>query len=191
MVVTNAITVEKGERSETLGYGRTVIEAERDAQELLTRAWRKSGPSGPLLPVDPFEIALDLGLRVFTGRGMSPDISGTLTKAAGYEDPKIVLNALDSRNRQRFTCAHELGHYTLQVKNGGPGPWELEDGRDLLDESRLDPDEAYANHFAAELLMPREVVLEKIPGSNAAALALDFGVAGDAIRFRLDNLGPK
>ena len=31
----------------------------------------KSGPSGPFLPIDPFEIALDLGLRVFTGRGMS------------------------------------------------------------------------------------------------------------------------
>jgi Zn-dependent peptidase ImmA (M78 family) len=183
--------VEKCERSETLGYGRTVVDAERDAQELLTRAWKKSGPSGPFLPVDPFEIALDLGLQVFTGRGMSPDISGTLTKATGYEDPKIVLNALDSRNRQRFTCAHALGHYTLQVRNGGSAPWEVEDGRDLFDEQCPDPDEAYANHFAAELLMPREIVLERASVSNAAALALDFGVAGDAIRFRLDNLGPK
>ncbi len=157
--MTSPISVEGSKRSETLGYGRTVVEAERDAQELLTRAWKKSGPSGPFLPVDPFEIALDLGLQVFTGRGMYPDISGTLTKAAGYEDPKIVLNALDSRNRQRFTCAHELGHYTLRVKNGGLAPWELEDGRDLFDEQCLDPDEAYANHFAAELLMPRQTAI--------------------------------
>lgn len=189
--MTNAVTVEKGERSGTPGYGRTVVEAERDAQEMLRRAWKKSGPGGPFLPVDPFEIALDLGIQVFTGRGMPPDISGTLTKVAGYEDPKIVLNALDSRNRQRFTCAHELGHYTLRVKNGGLAGWGHEDGRALFDERRLDPDEAYANLFAAELLMPREIVLERIHGSNAAALALDFGVAGDAIRFRLDNLGPK
>ena len=61
-----------------------------------------------------------------------------------------------------------------RVKNGGPGPWEFEDGRDLFDEPRLDPDEAYANQFAAELLMPgrssRNSPIER------AALALDFGV---------------
>jgi Zn-dependent peptidase ImmA (M78 family) len=181
-------TVEKDRISEADGYGRSMVEAERDAQDLLAKAWREEGPSGFYLPVDPFEIAMDLGIQVFTGRGLSLEISGMLKKEAGYADPEILLNAADSRNRQRFICAHELGHYTRQVRRGEEGVWDFVDGRDLLSPEELDSEEVYANHFAAELLMPRHIVLDRIDDSNVAALALDFGVSGDVMGFRLDHL---
>lgn len=112
-----------------------------------------------------------------------------LKKGAGYEDPEILLNALDSRNRQRFTCAHELGHYTQRLKRHEDDAWEYVDQRDRLLTGGPDSDEAYANRFAAELLMPRDLVLERVDSTNPAAFAVDFGVSGDAMRFRLHHLG--
>jgi len=124
-----------------------MLEAEGDAQAPLAKAWTKESPSGFYLPVDPFEIAMNLGIQVFTGRGLSLEISGMLKKEAGF---------------RRWT--------------------------DLLSPEEQDAEEVYANHFAAELLMPRHIVLDRIGDSNVAALALDFGVSGDAMRFRLEHL---
>lgn len=188
MAITGVETVEKGRLSEGVGYRRMAVEAERDAQQLLQKAWWKDAMSQLRLPVDPFAIARELGVQVYVDRSLPPEVSGMLRKQAGYSDPEILLNAADSRNRQRFTCAHELGHYTQRVKNGQDESWEYVDRRDPLSAQGLDPDEVYANQFAAELLMPRDVVRERAAGSNAAALAVDFGVSGDAMRFRLDNL---
>jgi Zn-dependent peptidase ImmA (M78 family) len=187
----NAIAVESVEKDripEPAGYGRSMVEAERDAEEMLATAWRKKGPSGLFLPVDPFEIATKLGISVLTGGDFPRDISGGLRKAPGYRDPEILISPHDSRNRQRFTCAHELGHYTDRVKSGDDGPWEYADGRDLLHVGGHDPHESYANRFAAELLMPRDILLDRLGGANAAALAFDFGVTADVMRFRLDIL---
>lgn len=189
MGVTGLESVEIAGHSELVGYGRWTVEAERDARELLERAWLKVGPGRIVLPVDPFDIARQLGVQVFTDSGLPPEVSGVLQKQPGYEDPEILLNATDSRNRQRFTCAHELGHYTQGVKSAKDDAWEYIDGRDPLSSEGADADEVYANRFAAELLMPRVVVEELADVSrNAAVLALDFGVSGDVMRFRLDDL---
>lgn len=165
------------------------VEAERDARELLERAWLKDDPPRLRLPVDPIAIARQLGIEVYTDYELPPEVSGMLRKRAGYEDPEILLNARDSRNRQRFTCAHELGHYTQRVKSGEDEAWEYVDRRDPLSAQGQAPEEVYANQFAAELLMPRDAVDSRAADSNAAVLALDFGVSGDAMRFRLENLG--
>ena len=172
----------------SLGYGQLRVDAERDARELLERAWLKEDPPRLHLPVDPFAIARKLGIEVYTDYELSLDVSGLLRKRAGYEDPEILLNARDSRNRQRFTCAHELGHYTQRVKRGEDDAWEYIDRRDSLSSKGLAPEEVYANQFAAELLMPSGAVDSRAADSNAAVLALDFGVSGDAMRFRLENL---
>ncbi len=141
-----------------------------------------------ILPVDPFSIAFDLGIQVFSDGSLPPEVSGMLCKQPGYQDPEIRLNASDSRNRQRFTCAHELGHYTQRVRAGDDDAWEYVDRRAPLSSEGLNPEETYANEFAAELLMPEEVIGQRAQRSNAAALAVDFGVSGDAMRFRLDCL---
>jgi hypothetical protein len=188
MATTNLRSVEKDRIPEAAGYGESMIEAERDADELLATAWRKKGPSGLLLPVDPFRIATDLGIRVLTGGDFPREISGVSRKAPGYRDSEILISPHDSLNRQRFTCAHELGHYTDRIKSGSDGHWDHVDGRELLLGGDENPEEAYANRFAAELLMPRDLILGRIERTNVAALAIDFGVAADAMRFRLDTL---
>jgi Zn-dependent peptidase ImmA (M78 family) len=163
-------------------------EAERDAQQILRKVWTDGDLADIPLPVDPFLIAKKLGLRVYTDYSLDPDISGMLIKASGYDDPEILLNGQDSRNRQRFTCAHELGHYNRRSKAADDDPWEYIDKRDSLASRGDDPDEVYANQFAAELLMPREAVKAKWP-DDVPVLAIDFGVSQDAMTFRLRNLG--
>jgi Zn-dependent peptidase ImmA (M78 family) len=162
--------------------------AERDAWELLEKTWTSGDASRLLLPVDPFAIARKLGIHVFTDRSLPPEVSGMLRKRAGYDDPEILLNASDSRNRQRFTCAHEIGHYYQRVKDGVDGAWEYVDKRDALSSTGLQPEEVYANKFAAELLMPKKAVQQLVPKYAPATLAFEFGVSADAMRFRLENL---
>jgi hypothetical protein len=183
----NAISVEKDRILDPAHYGRWMVEAERDAEQLLATAWRKKGPAGLRLPVDPFEIATKLGIRVLTGGDFPRDISGVTRKAPGYKDPEILISPHDSLSRQRFTCAHELGHYVDRAKSGDSN-WDHIDGRDLLLPADESQEEEYANWFAAALLIPRDLVLDRVASTNLAALASDFGVAADAMRFRLETL---
>ncbi|HVE68784.1 MAG TPA: ImmA/IrrE family metallo-endopeptidase [Solirubrobacteraceae bacterium] len=177
--------------TDDLSFSQLMLSADRDAQQILERVWI-AGPEldDVKLPVDPFHIARELGLQVYTDRSLAADVSGMLVKRAGYDDPEILLNAGDSRNRQRFTCAHELGHYTKRTQTGDEGPWEYVDRRDTLSTQGKNADEIYANQFAAALLMPAETVRRRAQGSVVAtALAFEFGVSADAMTFRLKNLG--
>jgi Zn-dependent peptidase ImmA (M78 family) len=155
---------------------------ERDAQDLLESAW------GHRLPVDPIFIARELGIQVYNAY-LDPGVSGTLEKTAGYADPVITLNIKDSRNRRRFTCAHELGHYVMRSNSTDSGRWTYIDRRDPLSKTGRDPEEVYANRFAAALLMPADRVKQLwAEHHNQAALAAEFKVSADAISFRLENL---
>jgi Zn-dependent peptidase ImmA (M78 family) len=160
--------------------------AESDAAQLLQSAWTENDPSHIRLPVDPFAIARKLGIKVLKG-SLRGDVSGLLRKRPGY-DPEIILNEADSRNRQRFTCAHELGHYYQRSQNGADQNWEYVDKRDYLSTQGSDPNERYANRFAAALLMPKAAIDKLGSGSPTPTLALEFGVSSDAMGFRLKNL---
>jgi Zn-dependent peptidase ImmA (M78 family) len=69
---------------------------ERDAEELIETIW-----DGRPLPIDPIQIAEQLGIKVFKA-GLDAGISGMLIKEPG-KDPEIYLNGRDSTSRQRFT----------------------------------------------------------------------------------------
>jgi Zn-dependent peptidase ImmA (M78 family) len=160
-------------------------DAEREAQQLLETVWE-----GRSLPVDPIQIAKQLGIQVYTV-GLDAGVAGMFVKKPG-QDPEIYVNAKDSLNRQRFTAAHELGHYIKHIV-AGEDDWEHVDYRDALTSRGTDPDEVFANQFAASLLMPKERVksLRDEHGYGTAALAYEFGVSEDAMNFRLVNLGFK
>jgi Zn-dependent peptidase ImmA (M78 family) len=163
------------------------MDPESNARQLLETVWApgRDGADVPL-PVDPFQIAQRLGVKSYSA-ALDEGISGMLIKRAG-EDPEIYVHASDSQNRQRFTCAHELGHY---VKRSGTGDteWEYVEHRDLLTSQGSDPEEIFANRFAASLLMPREAVERLHADLGQAALAYKFGVSADAMHYRLVNLG--
>jgi IrrE N-terminal-like domain len=151
-----------------------------EAERLRASAW------GNAFPVDPVLIALRLGVDVRQAP-LSPNVSGALVKKLG-QDPAILLNAHDHANRQRFTCAHELGHFVSRAD--APDEYEYVDLRDtVFASSGVDQDEIFANQFAANLLMPkREVIRLKNEGYTSTQMALYFGVSQDAMHFRLKNL---
>lgn len=84
---------------------------------------------------------------------------------AGYMDPArntiAVARNLPPEVRQ-FTIAHELGHATLHREKGILFRDLPNSGADLENES-LDPEEKEANTFAADLLMPEELVRYVFP----------------------------
>jgi Zn-dependent peptidase ImmA (M78 family) len=138
-------------------------------------------------PVDPVYIAQGLGVQVYVAV-LDEGVSGMLVKRPRL-DPAIYLNRLDSDNRQRFTCAHELGHY-VQRASSDDDTWEYVDARGPAASKGTHPEEVYANQFAAALLMPREVVARFAKeGKPAAVMAYHFGVSVEAMNFRLRNLG--
>jgi Zn-dependent peptidase ImmA (M78 family) len=98
--------------------------------------------------------------------------------------PVIVVNSRQPSARQRFTVAHELGHYYLRHERGSfaePGGG-----------SRQERD---AERFAANLLMPAAWVRRywatygANPENRISILAAMFEVSRAALRVRLKELG--
>jgi Zn-dependent peptidase ImmA (M78 family) len=161
-------------------------QAEKDARALREEVARRD-PRAVQLPIDPIRVADALGIDVFTAR-MASGVSGTLEKQRG-SDPVIYLSRVDSQNRQRFTCAHELGHYVRRTSSGDMD-YSFVDERAQLASAGSDEEEIYANQFAAALLMPEELVRqEHRRGLGRVSLALRFGVSEEAMGYRLQNLG--
>jgi Zn-dependent peptidase ImmA (M78 family) len=155
-------------------------EAERAAAQVVEECWDGR------LPIDPVRIAKSFGLKTFNDE-LDDNVSGMLVKRKG-SDPEILLNRDDSRNRRRFTVAHELGHYVRRSEQ--PDEYEYVDYRDERSSTGTDDEERFANGFAANLLMPREAVESLVEeGTPDFLLAKRFGVSREAIQHRLDNLG--
>jgi Zn-dependent peptidase ImmA (M78 family) len=161
------------------------VDPRRDAEEVLKAYWAKEDGSIPV-PVDPIAIARKLGFKVYTAR-LESDVAGWLVMSPG-QDPEIYLNGSDSYNRQRFTCAHELGHWARNVAKGIESE-RLVDYRSSLASEGTDPKEIYANQFAAALIMPEDIVRQLADqGYGPVALADRLRVSADAASFRLKNL---
>ena len=133
---------------------------------------------GAEFPVAVASIAEDLlSLEV---EHVEMECSGMLLPAEG----RILVNADEPDTRQRFTVAHELGHWICQCLEGSAEPMMCRD-KDLstaADRAR----EREANVFAAELLMPEEAVRGV---GDAAAAAIALGVSPEAAQWRLYSFG--
>ena len=155
-----------------------------DAYATHGKYWADTG--GDLtVPVDPYRIAEAMGLRVYTAT-LGPKQSGYLdTEAAG--GPVIYVNEAHSPTRNRFTCAHELGHF-VDASNRSIPPRAFD--RDERASKGTNDDEIYANRFAAALLMPK-IAIEKLitEGLTSGELARRFNVSMGAMELRLRNLG--
>jgi hypothetical protein len=171
-------------------------EAADGAAKLLEAAdWPKG-----LFPIDPVYIARRVGAEVTNVR-LDADILGALIKPAGGR-PTILINENDSQNRQRFTCAHELGHFVRRSPSWGQQvqepayltleameatEYETVDLRSQASSQGDNPEEIYANEFAACLLMPAELV-RPVKGEVLGVLASRFAVSEEAMAYRLKNL---
>lgn len=146
-------------------------------------------------PVPVQRIAEGEGVGVFVDDELPPNISGYL--ARNENGAVIVVQEQHHPKRQRFSIAHELGHFLLH----SPRDYRVSKDthfvfRDEISGTGTVPEEIEANQFAAELLMPKAMVvkaLESYTGLsfNAAVnqLASDFDVSPHAMGIRLSVLG--
>ena len=154
------------------------------------------------LPIRVESVAKALGVDI-KYEPFDEDLSGVLVKEPART--VIGVNSSHAITRQRFTVAHELGHLVL----GHNGDLFIDktlrsqavvvrrDGKSSLG---MDADEIQANGFAAELLMPKQVIAQKVaktlekkskltPDKLVQELAATFRVSQQAMEYRLTNLG--
>jgi Zn-dependent peptidase ImmA (M78 family) len=147
----------------------------------------------PPIPVD--RIAKRQGL-LLRAEPLESSLSGFLYRAG---DRAVVgTNSLQPQVRQRFTVAHELGHFMLHEVE------ELHVDRQVhfklrskLSSQGTDDDEIEANLFAAEILMPRDMIANDVRRLGAIdviddkinALAQRYRVSVQAMTLRLRDLG--
>lgn len=121
------------------------------------------------------------------------DVSGALVKTVNMDFPVIMVDSSEPDVRKRFTVAHELGHYlynTLVLKLDGA--YEKIDYRGQSSKLGNDREEIFANGFAAALLMPKEIMLEKgssLIQTQVLELASKLDVSLEALKYRLKYLG--
>ena len=113
----------------------------------------------------------------------------------------IAVNSVDSESRKRFSIAHELGHLLMHGNHEG---LKVEKGiqPQLFNKvvyTRSDAvhnkSEREANEFAAELLMPEDLItadfkksLQDNEDSLISVLAKKYKVSEIAMQYRLNNL---
>lgn len=137
-------------------------------------------------PTDIVGAATALGLRVFALE-LPMGVSGILKHDSSYGTPSEYVIFVDSKEpavRQRFTAAHEIGHYLL---HRGSIHGKIEDNYLLRAEGMSNQQEVEANAFAAELLMPWNLINQAmdIGLTKVDDLAEHFKVSRLAMGIRL------
>lgn len=114
-----------------------------DIKNIVAKLIKKHGTN------DPFKIAKGLGIQIhFENLGST---LGYYSKH--FRIPIIHINETTTEDRQKFICAHELGHAIL----------DPDTNTSFLKAHTFfstDKKEREANTFAVELLMPDEVLYE-------------------------------
>lgn len=153
-----------------------------DASQVLSRYW-----SNKSYPVDPYIIAYENNIEI----RLNPLLKNKNIAGKIYAEDKQVIIEVDpwqTPYRQRFTIAHELGHFFLNHDiNGGLNHIDTVD--DLSDPAN--ELEIQANYFAVNLLMPKEFIeyiLYKLQISDIAEMAKKLNVSRSALTYRLEKL---
>lgn len=176
--------------------------ATRGIEVLTSDILTKAGVINP--PIDIKKVAKLSGVKVKI-RDLGEGVSGFLAIQNGKA--LIGVNPDESLVRQRFSIAHELGHFYLHSKKGDVffvskqkkhslGQREVH-YRDEKSSSGEDKKEREANGFAAALLMPRSMVIKAIEitppffSTEEAIkyLAKTFNVSPIAMSIRLTRIG--
>ena len=143
-------------------------------------------------PIDPKKLAEKLGVIV-QKVDLDSDVSGLFVTKDNVS--YIMYNKGENKFRQRFTIAHELGHYMLHKEISlFIDKTQRVLYRDSASTTGEKLKEREANAFAAALLMPKILVEEAVSevpyGKDTVDYLADkFQVSPLAMSFRLSNLG--
>lgn len=170
---------------------RKKIDPRQRAGEVL----RELGIVSP--PVEVDEIVAQAGITV-RYMPLEDDLSGMIFSNSGV--PMIVVNSLHHPNRQRFTLAHEFGHFELHMADIGSevhvDKKYLMMARDGLSAQGFDRQEIEANRFAAEILVPWDLLTSELRDRSfdvedetlVAELARTFQVSRQMMAIRIGEL---
>lgn len=177
-----------------------------NAQELLNHLKEQNNDFEINAPVDVDQIANLLNIRV------EEDFSLETRNVVGEisfdnEKPVVKINPLKNSYlpRRRFTLAHEIGHFCLHSSKSKVG---FTDSMKTMSrtESYWDSRESEANSFAAQILMPKNLIFTEgqqilddyktRTGKNKIEsflfieeMADVFQVSSKAMEYRLRNIG--
>lgn len=163
---------------------------------------RESGDYEAPIPVE--KLARALGVKLTYVAAEDDDLSGFF-----YRDPLtgasvIGVNDDHAKTRQRFTIAHELGHLKLHsfedlhYDRKGLGGIYRRNAESATGENR---EEIEANTFAAELLMPIDLIYDKLEDNELTdiferdfdaairTMAKEFNVSPQSLTIRMTQLG--
>ena len=144
------------------------------------------------------KIAALLGIMVVEVE-LDDSTSGFLKRRGKNTRPVIAINKNHPVVRQRFTLAHELGHYVLHSLL----PLHIDKAsvefRKKSSSIAVDIKEVQANRFAAELLMPQNTLAQYLNGDfppmdseeakkKISDLASTFNVSDQAMSIRIGGL---
>ncbi|EGW20930.1 ImmA/IrrE family metallo-endopeptidase [Methylobacter tundripaludum] len=156
--------------------------------------------------VDVDQIATMLGIRV--EEDFSLELRGVVGEISfNNEIPTVRINPVKNSYapRRRFTLAHEIGHYCLHSAQSKTGFTDSMKSMSRT-ESYWDVRESEANNFAAQLLMPKDLIIAEgkkcidsykertgekgiSAGVFIEAMADTFEVSSKAMEYRLKNIG--
>lgn len=136
-------------------------------------------------PIPVIEIAESNGVDV-----VFANFGAHNQRVAGFCDfksAKLYVNKDDRQERQFFTIAHELGHWILHRNIFLAHPEQYPVLPRFQSVEHHSPMEQEANHFAANLLVPAQLLLPVIraPVSTLAAI---FRVSRTMMEFRVQNV---
>jgi Zn-dependent peptidase ImmA (M78 family) len=151
------------------------------------------------VPVDVEAIAGAIGLPIIED-SLAEDVSGLLV--SNDDGALVIIQISDQPVRKRFTIAHEIGHFVLRHQFQPGEHVHVDRGnyisqRGIRASEGVDAKEIQANHFAAALLMPTNLVAKEISqisrgplhDNHVQLLAQRFNVSEQAMTIRLGTLG--
>ena len=158
-------------------------------ERMVTGLLEQYGEKAP--PVHIERIVKRCGLEIRAGD--LKDISGLIVRSAGTA--VIGVNSTQSRVRQRFTIAHEFGHFLLHegLTRHVDRDYRVNFRSDESSKA-INVEEIEANFFAASILMPRSFLdqdkaVEAIDSdAKVAELAKRYDVSRHAMSLRLVNI---
>lgn len=168
-------------------------------QKSVAEILKNAGITKPPIPVERIAKLRGAEIRYVAFDG---DISGMLAREEGHVI--IGVNVLHPNTRQRFTIAHEIGHWELNhLELYGKNEIHVDRNfkmmlRDGKSSQATDFAEIEANAYAAELLMPAAMLINERELRSGVdyeddellqSLANRYKVSTQAMTFRLANLG--
>ena len=136
------------------------------------------------IPVDVIAIAKANDIKLFEA-SLDKKISAAIRYNYSTNSFEILVNKNDVKVRQRFTIAHEIGHFFLHQEKLKSDELHIDIMYRMTNEQEKEVD-----YFAGALLM-NKTLLEKVynEGSSITELAELFDVSVSAMTVRLDVLG--